>query len=108
MQMLRTLIDDLGGSARAARIIAVHPGTVRRWLRGAVMIPTASYRALYAASQWGKSERHVYAITDRANHLALIDAQRREILALRLELARLARIGDFGAANDPGQQIGAL
>jgi transposase-like protein len=101
MDQLRVLIDDVGGLRRAARICGVHESTVRRWMRHATRLPEASYRALYSASRWGKSDRQVMTANERQALLQQIDAMTRQICALENEIARLMRLGDFGAANAP-------
>lgn len=96
--MLCALISDVGGVRQAARVCGVHASTVRRWLRGAVPIPKASYQALLAASSWGRVDRATLALNERRTLLALVDAQRREIAALRAQVARLGALS-HGAAN---------
>jgi transposase-like protein len=96
--MLAALVDDIGGVDAVARRLGVHASTVRRWLRGSVQIPVASYRAMHAASSWGRQERYLLAVQERATLLALVEAQRREINALRADLARLGALS-CGAAN---------
>jgi DNA-binding transcriptional regulator YdaS (Cro superfamily) len=98
---VETLIDDLGGTERAARLLGVHAATVRRWKRGATPIPRASLRALYALSQWGRLDRAVMT----RNHLATLNAHvaalQRELAEWKTAYARLVEIADFGSANAP-------
>lgn len=98
MTVIQTLIDDIGGAQAAARALGVHVSTVRRWVRGATPIPTASYQALLARSRWGRQDRAVMTDNERRTLLALVDAQRREIDALRALVHRLGQL-TAGAAN---------
>jgi hypothetical protein len=95
------LIDDLGGVNKAARICGVHRSTIYRWIRGAVPVPQAAYRALYAASSWGREERSTHTangIRQRADYIATLEAQIRQRDA---ELSRVLRLAGFGCANAP-------
>lgn len=99
------LIQDVGGAQKAARILGVHHSTVYRWQRGRSPMPQAAYRALHAASRWGREDRAVYSRNGQAMHLALIEAQRAEIRDLRARLVKLLALSDFGAANRPLFQL---
>ena len=96
--MVKTLIDDVGGVAPAARVCGVHVSTVRRWLRGANPMPKAAYQALLARSTWGRQDRAVMTANERTTLLALVESQRREIGQLRAKLARIGQL-TAGAAN---------
>lgn len=52
---LRLFVDELG-FAWACQAIAVHPATMRRWLRGDTEPPAAAMQALYWLTTWGFSE----------------------------------------------------
>lgn len=98
------LIQDVGGAQKAARLLGVHHSTVYRWQRRGTM-PQAAYRALHAASRWGREDRAVYSRNGQRTHLALIEAQRAEIRELQRRLGKLMALADFGAANRPLFQL---
>jgi IS30 family transposase len=99
------LIQDVGGAQKAARLLGVHHSTVYRWQRGRQAMPQAAYRALHAASRWGREDRAVYSRNGKQTHLALIEAQRAEIRELQRRLGKLMALADFGAANRPLFQL---
>lgn len=100
MDQLETLIHSVGGIHQAARICGKHASTVRRWRRGITPMPTAAYRALYAASPWGRQDRQVMTTNERQALLQQVDAHRRRCEYLEGELRRVMRLGHFEAAND--------
>jgi hypothetical protein len=57
--------------------------------------------ALFYVSRWGASDVNSHAAHAATVHAAHAAALQRQLDELRAELARLARLGDFGAANDP-------
>jgi hypothetical protein len=101
MDQLEILIRDVGGLRAAARICGKHESTVRRWRRGVTPMPAACYRALFAASSWGRSDRLVMTANEKAALYTQIGAQARHIERLEGQLAYLMRLGGFQSANDP-------
>lgn len=99
------LVQDVGGAQKAARLLGVHHSTVYRWQHGRSPMPKAAYRALHAASRWGREDRAVYSRNGQQTHLALIEAQRAQIRDLEARLVKLLALSDFGAANRPLFQL---
>lgn len=52
---LRLFVEELG-FAQACKAVAVHPTTMRRWLRGDPEPPQAPLQALYWLTSWGFSD----------------------------------------------------
>lgn len=97
---LSVLLDDL--LTRDPRAIAKHlgvaPATLKRW-KASDEAPRAALLALFYESRWGYS-----LLETTAHNGALLARQevaglQRENAGLRVRIARLERIGDFGAAN---------
>ena len=99
---LPVLLDDLLTRDRAAiaRHLDISPATLNRWEQ-AGQAPRAALLALFYESRWGYS-----LIESTAHNAAMyarqeVDGLKRENAGLRVRIARLERIGDFGAANQP-------
>lgn len=95
------LVEDVGGPRKAARVCGVHVTTVYRWLRGASPLPQTAYRALYAASRWGRGERQSWSDYQRQLAGLQVATLEKRIRELEQEVARLVRLGEFGSANAP-------
>lgn len=54
-EQLRLFVDELGMDW-ACKVIATHPTTMRRWLRGATPVPVAVLMALYWLTTYGYSD----------------------------------------------------
>lgn len=99
---LPVLLDDL--TTRDLTAIAGHLGistaTLRRY-KQAGQAPRAVLLALFFESRWG------YSLTETTAHNGAMlerswrQALERENAGLRVRIARLEAIGDFGAANQP-------
>lgn len=106
MPALSVLLADLGGlsAATLATWMGVNRSTAHRWMRSG-QAPRAVLLALYlAAPSYGHARAHnaiQHAQEGQRLSLALCEALRAEIAALRRELARVLALGDFGAANLP-------
>lgn len=98
---LALMLDDLGqpGVDKLAAALGVTPRTVRRWLADG-MAPRPAMLALFWVTRWGLSLVDAEAARLADLHAAEADCLRREVSALRDELARVLAVGDFGAAND--------
>lgn len=100
---LSLMLDDLGNPSAAAiaRTLGVSETLTRRWIRSGDA-PRAAQLALFWLTRWGRSEVDAKAVNDARLSHQTCEALRREVTLLREENARLLRLGDFGAANDPG------
>jgi len=101
---LSILLDDMLTSDphAIARHLEINAATLKRWIQ-ADSAPRAAMLALFYESRWGYS-----LLESTAHNGHLIERQRsqaleRENAGLRVRIARLERIGDFGAANQPHQ-----
>lgn len=99
---LSFLLDDL--LTRDPVKIAAHLGvtvrTLARW-QAADDAPRSAMLALFYETQWGYSLMHATAHNGEMYARQLADTLGRENAALRVRVARLERLGDFGAANAP-------
>lgn len=102
---LSYLLDDLLTRDRAK--IAAHLGvsvkTLARW-QAADEAPRAVMLALFYETQWGYSLMYATAHNGELFARQKANALERENAALRVRVARLERLGDFGAANAPAFQ----
>lgn len=95
------MIDDLAATpAQVAKALQISESTVYRWLaRGAA--PRAAELALYWITRWGRAELDASLEYQARNALGLARCLQENVTQLEYRLARVAAIGDFGAANDP-------
>lgn len=96
------LLDDLGNppSTRIARVLGVGVRTVRRWNK-AQRAPRVACLALFWLTRWGRSQVDAQAVNDCMVAVSYATGLESEVRALRVELAHVLAIGEFGAANDP-------
>ena len=83
-----------------ARALGVTERTVHRWMR-ADHAPRAVMLALFWLTRWGQSAVDCHAYNSATLSAAVAASLTREVETLNAKVARLARLGDFGAANDP-------
>lgn len=99
---LSVLLDDL--FTRDPHAIAAHlgisPKTLNRW-KAADEAPRAALLALFYESRWGYSLLETTAHNGHALAVRQVQGLERENAMLRTRIARLERIGQFGAANAP-------
>ena len=99
---LSLMLDDLGTpSHRAlARALGVSQRTVRRWVaRDAA--PRAVLLALFWVTRWGRSSVDCDVTNEAAMLAGYVASLRRELDAVRADLARSLALRDSGAANLP-------
>lgn len=98
---LSAMLDDIGNPAppAIARALGVSPAAVRRWI-AQDQAPRPAMLALFWVTRWGLSLADAEAVNLARLRSGEAAAWRREADALRLELARVLAVGDFGAAND--------
>lgn len=99
---LPVLLADLGNptTREVARALGVTERTVWRWLADGAA-PRPATLALFWLTSWGWScvESEARRAIDDARGYA--SALRTELDALRVELARVLSLGEFGSANSP-------
>ena len=83
-----------------ARALGVTERTVRRWLC-ADHAPRTVMLALFWLTRWGQSAVDCHTHNSATLSAAVAANLRHEVETLNAKVARLARLGDFGAANDP-------
>lgn len=100
---LSILIADLGHPrpAAIAKALDVSEPTVRRWLR-CDSAPRSVLLSLFWLTRWGRSQVDCQAVNDARVHVGLSRALAAENSNLRRRMAKVARLADFGSANDPG------
>lgn len=99
---LGDMLADLGNPTpkQVAKAIGVSEATARKWQRKDEA-PRAVMLALFWLTSWGQQWAQVDAFNDAQAQRQLANAFRRRNDELEKQIARLARIADFGAANDP-------
>lgn len=102
---LSYLLDDLftRDAAAIARHLGVTVRTLERW-KASDDAPRAALLALFYESRWGYSVMQTTAHNGELYARQLAQSLTRENAMLRARIARLERIGDFGAANEPASR----
>lgn len=93
------LADDFP-EPRLAALLGVDRKTIRRWRSGA-RIPWACFQLVFEHSRYGLAERDAAEQFNRVMLLQLNEALQTQVQELRAELARQARLVEWGSANDP-------
>lgn len=106
---LNYLLDDLltRDAAAIARHLGVSVRTFKRW-KAADDAPRSVMLALFFETRWGVSQVHCEAYNRAMYADGLADSLRRENAALLVRIARLERLGDFGASNAPTLRPGGV
>lgn len=99
---LSLMLDDLTTKdpARIAKHLGITPKTLARW-KALDDAPRAVLLALFFETRWGSSLIHSTAVNGRMYAEQMISGLNSENAMLRARIARLEKIGDFGAANAP-------
>jgi predicted DNA-binding transcriptional regulator AlpA len=102
---LPLLLDDIGCSSSRkvkdlAKALSVSEATVRRW-RKQRTAPRPVMLALFWLTRWGQSAVDCHAHNDAVMHAGMARALKAEVEGLKVQLAKLGSLGDFGSANDP-------
>ncbi len=102
---LADMLPELGypKAAEIGRAFGVTERTAKGWIKNGA--PRAVLLALYWLTSHGQrnlnADLHNYAQA----HAGMAQAQARQIKALEAQIDRLARLADFGSANDPAPGI---
>ena len=96
------IIADIGTPSAVAlgRALGVSPRTIERW-HAAGVAPRAAALALFPLTRWAAGQVESGAVRRLQLSESLVLTLRVDLLAARREIARLERVGDFGAANGP-------
>lgn len=96
------ILEDLGDppAARVARALNLSVRTVRRYNR-AGSAPKSVCLALFWLTRWGRSAVHTQATNDAIVACGYVDALRRQVAQLQLQLDHVLRRSDVGSANAP-------
>lgn len=99
---LSTMLDDLTTKdpASIAQHLAITTKTLERW-KAADDAPRAAMLALFYETRWGSSLVYTTAHNGRMYAENQVRGLQAENATLRTRIARLEKIGDFGAANAP-------
>lgn len=97
------LVSDIGNPSpdQVAGALGVSPSTVNEWLSGVAAAPRVAGLSLFWLTRWGQSETECELRNRAELHRMLALSAADECAALRLELARVVSMGDFGCANAP-------
>ncbi|MEK8087008.1 hypothetical protein WNB94_11350 [Aquabacterium sp. A3] len=90
--------------AALAAALGVDERTVRRWI-AANEAPRPVMLALFWLTRWGMQWTDADLYNEAQLHFAMNRCQAQTIRELRTQLARMGRIGSFGAANDPAEAV---
>lgn len=103
---LELMLNDLSNPSpeALAKALGVTRSTVYRWLKQGEA-PRPVMLALFWITRWGVSDIHCAAHNDAVNQAQLAAMYRSRVEVLEAKLERMGRIGDFGAANDPAQEV---
>lgn len=102
---LLDMLADLGNpsAAEIAAALGVSERTARQWKRQG-SAPRAAMLALFWVTSWGQQWADAETFNRAQIQTQLANAFRRRNDELENQIARLARIADFGCANDPAPQ----
>lgn len=102
------LIDDIGrpSARKIAKALDVTERTVQRWIK-ADKAPRAAMFALFWLTRWGHSAVHCEAHNDAILQASIARNLSDQLKRLQSQLEHVARIADFGAANDPAESVRA-
>ncbi|MEH0165565.1 hypothetical protein [Roseateles microcysteis] len=100
------ILDDLGqpSNAAIAKALGISVRTVQTYRREN-FAPRPVLLALFWLTRWGRSAANADAENQAKMMYSQAMAEKSENRRLRAQLAQLARIADFGCANDAGPAI---
>lgn len=90
--------------AELAKAFEVSEATVRKWIKQNDA-PMAVKLALFWLTRWGMQWCDADLYNEAQLHFMMNRCQARQIRDLKGRLRKAARIGNFGAANDPAEGI---
>lgn len=83
------------------KLLGVSERTMKSWKAGTSRIPWAVYQLAFDRSPYGLAERDSMEGFNRRTMQALADALQAKVDHLESELVKMARMVDWGCANDP-------
>lgn len=97
-----SILEDLGHppAARVARVLELGVSTVHRY-NSAGYAPKSVCLALFWLTRWGRSAVHAQATNDAIVACGYVDALRRQVAGLQLQLDHVLTLSDVGSANAP-------
>lgn len=103
---LHVLIDDLHRPSpkELANALGVGERTVRRWI-AENHAPRPVLLALFWLTRWGMQWIDADLYNEAQLHFAMNTCQAVQMREMRKRIDRLARIGNFGSANDPNEYM---
>lgn len=106
MPPLLTMLDDIGRprAKELARTFMVSERTAQSWLQKG-HAPHAVMLAIFWLTRWGMSSLYCEAHNAAVTSAGLARARQTEIERLETKIQRLARIANFGSANDPAPGV---
>jgi hypothetical protein len=98
----QAILEDLGHPhpTRVAKVLGVGLRTVYRWNRVG-HAPRSAALALFWLTRWGQSHVDCDAVNNAQLAVGLLRSVERERDSLRLQLAHVLALGEYGSANDP-------
>ncbi len=98
----QALLEDLGHppARRVARVLGLSVRTVRRYNHTG-RAPKSVCLALFWLTRWGRSAVHAQATNDALVACGYVDALRRQVAGLQLQLDHVLTLSDVGSANAP-------
>lgn len=99
---LPVILADLGSPPidLVARTFGVTVTTVKRWMKHGAPKPVLF--SLWWLTRWGMSELEAEHFNRAQLSHVMCMAMQRRVTELEATVARMERLGDFGAANSPG------
>ena len=105
-QPLSYMLTDIGNpsAAHLAKTMKVSENTARKWI-AKDEAPMAVMLAIFCLTKEGMTTLETNAHNTAALYYRLAEAQKDQLTALKGQMARVERLADFGAANDPSPNI---
>lgn len=101
-----TMMDDLcqPPPARVARVLGISIRSVYRY-NATGHAPKPVCLAIFWLTRWGRSAVNTQAVNDATLMAGYVSALRSQVEGLESKVSHLLTIGDFGAANEPGELL---
>lgn len=98
----KEMLEDIGNPPprEIAKALKVTERSVRRWL-AAKKAPHPAMLAIFWLTRWGMSEIEAAAHNAAIGSAGLARSLQDELDQVKVTLARISKIGDFGSSNDP-------
>jgi hypothetical protein len=106
MPTFEDMLYDIGNppAKDVAKVLGVHERTIKHWIKHD-KAPRLAMLSVFWLTKWGHSAVDAEVRNLAQLHIALSQSLKLEVKRLQDEIERMARLADFGSANDPSHRI---